>query len=38
MHDNSKPPLRYLIAISFVSCVFVFLGQSARPMLADDAR
>ena len=37
MHDNSKPRLRCFIAISFVSCVFAFLGQSTRPMLADDA-
>ena len=37
MHDNSKPLLRCFIAISFVSCVFAFLGQSTRPMLADDA-
>jgi len=28
MHDNSKPPLGLFIAISFISCVFTFLGQT----------
>ena len=37
MHDNSKPLLGLFVAISFISCVFAFLGQSTRPMLADDA-
>ena len=37
MHGNPKPRLRCFIAIWFVSCVFAFLGQSTRPMLADDA-
>jgi len=37
MHDNSKPPLGLFIAISFISCVFTFLGQSTRPTLADGA-
>jgi hypothetical protein len=37
MHDNSKPLLGFFVAISFISCVFAFLGQSTRPMLADDA-
>jgi hypothetical protein len=37
MHDNSKPLLGSFIAISLISCVFVFLGQSTRPMLADGA-
>jgi hypothetical protein len=37
MHDNSKSLLGSFIAISFVFCVFVFSGQSARPMLADGA-
>jgi hypothetical protein len=34
MLDNSRP---LLVAILFISCVFAFLGQSTRPMLADDA-
>jgi hypothetical protein len=37
MHVNSKPLLGSFIAISLISCVFVFLGQSTRPMLADGA-
>jgi hypothetical protein len=37
MHDNSKPLLGLLVSISFISCVVAFLGQSTRPMLADDA-
>src|SRR5262249_566913 len=31
MHDKAKPRFRWRIAISFVSCVFAFLGQSTRP-------
>ena len=37
MHNNSKPLLGFFVAISFVSCVFAFLGQSTRPTLADGA-
>ena len=37
MNDNSKPLRGFFVAISFISCVFAFLGQSTRPMLADDA-
>jgi hypothetical protein len=37
MHNNSKPLLGFFVAISFISCVFAFLGQSTRPMLGDDA-
>jgi len=37
MHDNSKRLIGFFVTISFVSCVFAFLGQSTRPMLADDA-
>ena len=36
MNDNSKPLRGFFVAISFISCVFAFLGQSTRPMLADD--
>jgi hypothetical protein len=37
MRDNSKPLLGFFVTISFISFVFAFLGQSTRPMLADDA-
>jgi len=37
MQDNSKLLLGAFIAVSLVSCVFVFLGQSARLMLPDGA-
>src|SRR5215831_5827015 len=37
MHDNSKPLLGSFIAVPLISCVFVFLGQSTRLMLADSA-
>ena len=36
MHNNSKPLPGLFVAISFISCVFAFLGQSTRPILADD--
>jgi len=29
--------LGFFVTISFVSCVFAFLGQSTRPILADGA-
>jgi hypothetical protein len=34
MHVNSKLLLGSFIAISLISCVLVFWGQSTRPMLA----
>jgi len=37
MHEHSKLLLGFFVAISFISCVFAFLSQSTRPMLADDA-
>jgi hypothetical protein len=37
MDDNSKPLLAFFVPISFIFCVFVFLGQSTRPILADHA-
>jgi hypothetical protein len=37
MHDNSKLLLGFFVTVSFISCIFVFLGQSTRPILADSA-
>ena len=36
MNDNSKPLRGLFVAISFISCVFAYLGQSTRPILGDD--
>jgi hypothetical protein len=33
----SKLLLGFSLTIAFISCVFAFLGQSTRPMLADGA-
>jgi hypothetical protein len=33
----SKLLLGSFVTIAFISCAFVFLGQSTRPMLADSA-
>jgi hypothetical protein len=33
----SKLLLGFFVTIAFISCVFAFLGQSARPVLADGA-
>jgi hypothetical protein len=37
MRDNSKPLLGFFATVSFISCVFAFLGQSTRPISADGA-